>query len=169
MATVNVVLYCGAKPIFVDVGPITFNINPKKIGAAITDNTKAIIAVHLFGLCADIDEIKKAAPSIPIIEDTACAAGATYNSQPAGSLGIAAAFSFHPRKTITTGEGGMVTTNHVELAERVTIMRNHGASIAEEQRHHGPKPYILAEFNLLGHNYRMTDLQGRLASNNSKN
>jgi dTDP-4-amino-4,6-dideoxygalactose transaminase len=160
VATANVVLYCGAKPIFVDVDPITFNIDPKKIAAAITDKTKAIIAVHLFGLCANIDEIKNAAPGIPIIEDAACAAGATYKGESAGSLGIAAAFSFHPRKSITTGEGGMVTTNNSKLAERMSIMRNHGASISEEQRHQGPKPYILPEFNLLGYNYRMTDLQG---------
>jgi dTDP-4-amino-4,6-dideoxygalactose transaminase len=112
----------------------------------------------LFGLCANIDEIKNAAPGIPIIEDAACAAGATYKGQSAGSLGIAAAFSFHPRKSITTGEGGMVTTNHPELAERMHKMRNHGAGISEEQRHQGPKP--LPEFNLLGYNYRMTDLQG---------
>jgi dTDP-4-amino-4,6-dideoxygalactose transaminase len=75
-------------------------------------------------------------------------------------LGDAGAFSFHPRKSITTGEGGMVTTNDDALAEKANILRNHGASISEEQRHHGPSPYLLPEFNLLGFNYRMTDIQG---------
>ena len=79
-------------------------------------------------------------------------------------MGDAAAFSFHPRKSITTGEGGMVTTNDDELAEKMTQLRNHGATISEEQRHHGPRPYLLPDFNLLGYNYRMTDLQGAVGS-----
>jgi len=160
VATANVVLYCGATPVLVDVDPRTFNIDPKQIPARISKHTKAIIAVHLFGLCADIDAIQAAAPGIPIIEDAACAAGSAYKGRPAGSLGIAAAFSFHPRKSITTGEGGMVTTRDASLAERCNILRNHGASVSEEIRHHGPKPYLLPDFNLLGFNYRMTDLQG---------
>ncbi|MFP5501368.1 MAG: DegT/DnrJ/EryC1/StrS family aminotransferase, partial [Candidatus Sericytochromatia bacterium] len=85
---------------------------------------------------------------------------AAYHGRPAGTLGLAGAFSFHPRKSITTGEGGMVTTQDDALAETMTMLRNHGASISEEQRHHGPRPYLLPEFNLLGFNYRMTDLQG---------
>jgi dTDP-4-amino-4,6-dideoxygalactose transaminase len=97
---------------------------------------------------------------VPIIEDAACASGASYRGVPAGGLGSAAAFSFHPRKSITTGEGGMVTTNDAALAETADRLRNHGASISEEQRHKGPRPYLLPEFNLLGFNYRMTDLQG---------
>jgi len=97
---------------------------------------------------------------VPIIEDAACAAGASYKGANAGGLGLAAAFSFHPRKSITTGEGGMVTTNDDRLAQVADMLRNHGASISEEQRHKGPRPYLLAEFNLLGFNYRMTDLQG---------
>jgi perosamine synthetase len=107
-----------------------------------------------------MDAIAAAAPGIPIVEDAACAAGASYRGQPAGSIGAAAAFSFHPRKSITTGEGGMVTTNDDRLAERASRARNHGASISEEQRHHGPRPYILPDFDMLGFNYRMTDLQG---------
>jgi len=159
VATANVVLYCGAKPVFVDVDPITNNIDVKKVAARITSKTKAIIAVHLFGLCADIDALKKIAGNIPVVEDAACATGASYKGRSAGSLGIAAGFSFHPRKAVTTGEGGMVTTNDAKLAETVNCLRNHGASVSEEQRHHGPKPYILAEFNLLGFNYRLTDIQ----------
>jgi dTDP-4-amino-4,6-dideoxygalactose transaminase len=97
---------------------------------------------------------------VVIVEDAACAAGASYKGMTAGGLGVAAAFSFHPRKSITTGEGGMVTTNNAALAETIDKLRNHGASIPEEQRHHGPRPYLLPEFDMLGFNYRMTEFQG---------
>ena len=160
VATANVVVYCGATPVFVDVDRTTFNMDPRQVAAKVTKRTRAIIAVHLFGLCADVDAISRAAPGIPIIEDAACAAGAAYRGRHAGTLGLAAAFSFHPRKSITTGEGGMVTTNDPALAERVDSLRNHGASVSEEMRHRGPKPYLMADFALLGFNYRMTDLQG---------
>ena len=160
VATANVVLYCGATPVFVDVDRQSFNLDPALLAAKITPRTKAIVAVHLFGQCADMDAIAKAAPGIPIIEDAAGAAGAAYRGRHAGTLGVAAAFSFHPRKSITTGEGGMVTTADARLAVRVDSLRNHGADISEEQRHVAPKPYILADFNLVGFNYRMTDLQG---------
>lgn len=160
VATANVVLYCGAKPVFVDIDPFSFNIDPRQVASKVNKHTKAIIPVHLFGLCADIDTIAEAAPGIPLIEDAACASGSAYKGRSAGSLGLAGAFSFHPRKSVTTGEGGMVTTNDDDLAERVNMLRNHGASISEEQRHVGPRPYIMADFNLLGFNYRMTDLQG---------
>ena len=161
VATANVVLYCGATPVFVDVDRKTFNIDPSGIADKVTEKTRAVIAVHLFGLCADIEAIRAAIPDhVKIIEDAACAAGARYKDRHAGGLGDAAVFSFHPRKSITTGEGGMITTNDKALAERVHVLRNHGASVSEEQRHHGPRPYIMAEYNLLGYNYRMTDLQG---------
>ncbi|MCL6415797.1 DegT/DnrJ/EryC1/StrS family aminotransferase [Aestuariirhabdus sp. Z084] len=161
VATANVVLYCGATPVFVDVSPVTFNIDPEQVVAKVTDKTKVIIPVHLFGLCADMDVLRNVLPGhIKILEDAACAAGAQYKGQYAGGIGDAASFSFHPRKSITTGEGGMVTTNDDELFELMSQMRNHGATVSEEQRHHGPKPYILPDFNLLGFNYRMTDLQG---------
>ncbi|WP_341659387.1 DegT/DnrJ/EryC1/StrS family aminotransferase [Vibrio sp.] len=161
VATANVVLYCGAIPVFVDVSPVTFNMDPTQVAEKVTDKTKAIIPVHLFGLCANITAIKAAIPShVRVLEDAACAAGAQFEGKYAGGLGDAAAFSFHPRKSITTGEGGMVTTNDDKLFEVMSQMRNHGATISEEQRHHGPKPYILPDFNLLGFNYRMTDLQG---------
>ena len=163
VATANVVLYCGATPVFVDVCLKTFNIDPSKISKKITKRTKAIIAVHLFGLCADMGAIKAVIPDhVKIVEDAACAAGTSYQGKWAGNLGDAASFSFHPRKSITTGEGGMVTTQDTNLSERMNQMRNHGASVSEEQRHHGPKPYILPDFNLLGFNYRMTDLQGAI-------
>lgn len=160
VATANVVVYCGATPVFADVDPATFNIDPVSLAAKVTGRTRAIIAVHLFGRCADMDAIAAAAPGIPIIEDAACAAGAAYKGRAAGTLGLAASFSFHPRKSVTTGEGGMVTTADDALAETCNMLRNHGASVSEEQRHRGPRPYLLPEFNLLGFNYRMTDLQG---------
>lgn len=161
VATANVVLYCGATPVLADVDPLTFDIDPTDIAHRVTDRTRAVIVVHLFGLCADMDAIRKAVPGhIPIVEDCACAAGATYKGRPAGTLGAAGVFSFHPRKSITTGEGGMVTTNDSSLAETCDQLRNHGASVSEETRHRGPRPYLLPDFNLLGFNYRMTDLQG---------
>jgi perosamine synthetase len=168
VATANVVLYCGARPVFVDVDPHTFNLDVKKLAEKITKNTKAVIPVHLFGLCSDIDEIKNICGDIPIIEDAACAAGGSYKGRSAGSLGLAGAFSFHPRKSITTGEGGMITTDNDELAEKINMLRNHGASISEEQRHNGPRPYILPDFNLLGFNFRMTDIQGALGMSQLK-
>ena len=160
VATANVIMYCGATPVFVDIDPETYNIDASQIAEKVTSKTKAIIAVHLFGLCADMDAIKEAAPGIPIIEDAACASGAGYKGVSAGAIGDLGCFSFHPRKSITTGEGGMVTTNNAPLAEKINMLRNHGASISEEQRHNGAKPYILPDFEIMGFNYRMTDLQG---------
>ena len=163
VATANVVLYCGAKPVFVDVDRDTYNINVEDALSKVTDKTKAIIPVHLFGLCADVDALRAGLPShVKILEDAACAAGAIYRGAYAGGLGDAAAFSFHPRKSITTGEGGMLTTNDLVFAEKAEKLRNHGAEISEEQRHKGPQPYLLPDFDLLGFNYRMTDLQGAI-------
>lgn len=161
VATANVVLYCGATPVFADVDRTTYNIDIKDALSRVTDKTKAIIPVHLFGLCADMDALRDGLPNhVAILEDAACAAGALYKGRFAGGLGDAAAFSFHPRKSITTGEGGMFTTRNDDLAKRAEMLRNHGATVSEEQRHKGPRPYLLPDFNLLGFNYRMTDLQG---------
>lgn len=160
VSTANVVLYCGATVVFADVDDATFNMDPEDLKKRITPKTKAIIPVHLFGLCANMDAIKAIAGNIPLVEDGACAAGAAYKGTPAGALGTIGCFSFHPRKSVTTGEGGMITTNDDHLADVMSMLRNHGASISEEQRHHGPRPYILPDFNMLGYNYRMTDLQG---------
>ena len=164
VSTANAVMYCNAKPIFIDIDPLTFNLDITQLKSKITSSTKAIIAVHLFGLCANINKIKEIAPGIKIVEDAACAAGASLNGVPAGGLGDIGCFSFHPRKSVTTGEGGMLTTNDDALAELLNQLRNHGASISEEQRHLGSRPYILPEFDLVGYNYRMTDLQGALGS-----
>lgn len=163
VATANAVIYCGGTPVFADVDPVTFNIDPLDVARRVTPRTKAIVPVHLFGLCADIESLRAVLrPGIAVVEDAACAAGASLRGRSAGSLGELGVFSFHPRKSITTGEGGMVTTNDDALAERVRTMRNHGASISEEDRHRGPRPYLLPEFDVLGFNYRMTDLQGAI-------
>jgi perosamine synthetase len=159
VATANAVLYCGGVPVLVDVDPTTYNIDPADAKRRATPRTKAVIAVHLFGLCADIDALTEALPGVGILEDAACAAGAAYRGRPAGTLGIAAAFSFHPRKSITTGEGGMLTSRDDEIAKQAEILRSHGASVSEEMRHLGPRPYLLPDFEVLGYNYRMTDLQ----------
>jgi len=160
VSTANAVLYCGAKPVLIDIDIDTFNIDVDLIEGKITSRTKAIIPVHLFGLCANVPEIKKRFPFLKIVEDGACAAGAAIEDKPAGSLGDIGCFSFHPRKSVTTGEGGMLTTMENGLAEKLNCLRNHGASVSEEQRHKGPKPYILPSFEMIGYNYRMTDLQG---------
>lgn len=160
IATANAAVYCGATPVFADIDPATFNIDPADAARKITPRTKVIVAVHLFGLSADMDALRKIAGDIPLVEDAACGAGATYKGKSVGTLGVAAAFSFHPRKSITMGEGGMVTTNDDALAARIDKMRNHGAEVSEQQRLHGSAPYLLPEFNILGYNYRMTDLQG---------
>jgi perosamine synthetase len=162
VSTANAVKYCNATPVFVDIDINTFNIDIDKIAEKITDKTKAIIPVHLFGLCADIGAIKQKYPTLKIIEDGACAAGSALHGLPAGGLGDVGCFSFHPRKSVTTGEGGMLTTNDDEVATHLDRLRNHGASISEEQRHHGPKPYILSAFEMVGYNYRMTDIQGAI-------
>jgi perosamine synthetase len=153
-------LYCNATPVFIDVDTNTFNIDVKQIKDKITARTKAIIPVHLFGLCADIDYIKTNFPQLKIVEDGACAAGASLHGKMAGNLGDVGCFSFHPRKSVTCGEGGMLTTNDEDIAAHLDMLRNHGGSISEEQRHHGAKPYLLAAYDIVGYNYRMTDLQG---------
>ena len=163
IATANAVVYCGATPVFADVDPLTYNIDATDAAARMTENTRAIVPVHLFGLCADIDRLRAAlARDVRIVEDGACSAGAVYRGQFAGGLGDVAAFSFHPRKVITTGEGGMLTTNDAEIAEHADRRRNHGASVPEEVRHSGPQPYLLPDFDTLGFNYRMTDIQAAL-------
>ncbi len=153
IASANAVLYCGATPVFVDIDPKTFNIDTDRLAAAVTTKTKAIMPVHLFGLCADVDAVSVAAPGVTIVEDAACAAGASYRGRPAGSLGRVGAFSFHPRKIMTTGEGGMVTTDSKSVANHLRRLRNHGARASG-----GPMP----EFAELGFNYRMTGLQASI-------
>ena len=164
VATANVVVHCGATPVFVDVRPDTYNIDPAGVAGALSPRTKALIAVHLFGLAADMDALTALLPPhVVAIEDAACAIGGGYKGRPAGSLGHIGCFSLHPRKSITCGEGGVVTTNDDALAATVDMYRNHGASVAEEVRHRGAKPYELPDFTVFGFNYRMTDIQAAIA------
>ncbi len=163
VATANAVVYCGATPVFVDVDPRTFNLDLALLPEVLSPRTRAVVAVHLFGLCADTDAVRAVLPpGVALVEDAACAAGAALRGRSAGSLGDAGVFSFHPRKAITTGEGGMVTTSDDSLVVAMRSLRDHGASISDEARHTGGKPWLLPDFDVLGFNYRMTDLQAAL-------
>lgn len=163
ISTANAVEYCGAKTVFADVDPSTFNIDFDDVKRKITKKTRVIIPVHLFGLCCDIIKLKKNIPkNIKILEDAACASGSTFSNHFAGNIGDAATFSFHPRKIITTGEGGMLSTKSKRIYDEICKLRNMGASVSDAQRHFGPTPYILPEFNILGYNYRMTDIQAAI-------
>ena len=163
VATANAVEHAGATPVFCDIDVATFNIDVSQIESKITEKTKAIIPVHLFGLSADMNPIMKLAGEygLKIIEDAACSLAAMYEGRALGSIGDAGCFSFHPRKIITTGEGGMLITNNGNLAERLRALRTHGATISDLARHK-KSGFLLPEFNLLGYNYRMTDLQGAI-------
>ncbi len=123
-ATANVVALAGARPVLVDVDPVTMNIDAEDAARRVTPRTKAVLAVHLFGRPARLEEL----PELPVLEDAAGALGAEHRGRPCGSLGRLACFSFHPRKIVTTGEGGAVTTDDAELDERVRSLRHHGWS-----------------------------------------
>jgi dTDP-4-amino-4,6-dideoxygalactose transaminase len=164
IATPNVVEYMGATPVFCDIDLATFNLDPRAMEACVTSRTVGILPVHLFGLCAPMDEVLAVARrhNLWVVEDAACGFGARYRGRHAGTFGDAGAFSFHPRKAITTGEGGMLTTGVTAIAERAKALRDHGASRTDLARHTGAGGFLLAEYNLLGFNYRMTDFQGAL-------
>ena len=161
IATANAVVYCGATPVLVDVDGATYNIDPDAAAAAITVRTRAILAVHQLGLPADLERLQTLAAThgLTLIEDAACAAGAQYHGvrigRPHGAL---ACFSFHPRKSITTGEGGMITTSDPALAARVRLLRQHGMSLSDLDRHRGATIQF-ESYPEIGFNYRMTDLQ----------
>lgn len=163
IASANAVEYVGARPVFVDVDLDTFNMSVEGIERAITPRTRAIMPVHLFGLAADMDPILAIARSrgIFVVEDAACGVGSRYRGQAAGTLGDAGCFSFHPRKVITTGEGGMVVARDAEVARRTAVLRSHGATVSDLERHQG-KGFTLPCYDLLGFNYRMTDLQAAI-------
>lgn len=146
-ATANSILYVGAKPVFVDIDPKTYNINPEKIEEAINDKTKAIMPVHLYGQPADMGPICKIAENhdLKVIEDAAQAHGAIYNGKKVGSIGDMACFSFYPTKNITTSEGGIITTNDDVFDKDARALRAHG----ESERY---------EHVILGYNFRMTDI-----------
>jgi len=164
VSTANVVEYMGARPIFCDIDLRTFNIDASQIEALITERTVGIIPVHLFGLCADIQTVLETARKhkLWIVEDAACAFGSWYRGRHAGTFGEMGCFSFHPRKSITTGEGGMITTGHGKLGEFARCLRDHGASRSDLSRHEGKAAFLLAEYNHLGYNYRLTDIQASL-------
>lgn len=166
ISTANVVEHLGGKVVFCDIDPETFNIDVSQVEEKITSKTKAILPVHLFGLSADMNPINEIAKrhNLWVVEDAACGFGATYFGQHVGTLGTTGCFSFHPRKALTTGEGGMVTTSDSKLADRVRCLRDHGATMSDLQRHLGAKPYLLADHPEAGYNQRMTDIQGALGS-----
>ncbi len=164
VATANVVEYMGARPVFCDVDLATYNIDVRQIESLVTPRTVGVIPVHLFGLCADMGAVLDVARArgLWVVEDAACAFGAWYGGRHAGTLGDAGCFSFHPRKSITTGEGGMVTTGSESLDALSRSLRDHGASRSDLARHTGESAFLLSEYPHLGYNYRMTDIQGAL-------
>jgi perosamine synthetase len=166
IATANVVEHLGGKVVFCDIDLNTFNIDTGQLVKKVTRKTKAIIPVHLFGLAAEMNEINKIASQygLWVVEDAACGFGSRYHGCHVGTLGNAGCFSFHPRKAITTGEGGMITTSDATLAERLRRLRDHGAAISDLQRHLGARPYLLADHPDAGYNQRMTDLQAALGA-----
>ena len=161
ITSANAAEYVGAKTVFVDVDPATFNVDPKALEAAVTTRTKAIMAVHLFGLAAPMTEIIALAKkhSLAVIEDAACAIGTTYHGVPVGGLGDIGCFSFHPRKVVTTGEGGAVTTNSADVAARVRSLRNHGATGSPDPAIEPHGPWTMGLFDMLGYNLRLSDIQ----------
>ena len=153
--------YVSARPVFVDVARDTYNIDPARIEAAITPRTRAIVAVHLFGLAAPMAEILDVAQrhGLAVIEDAACAIGTTYQGRAVGTLGDIGCFSFHPRKIVTTGEGGMAATDREDLADRLRSLRNHGATGLPPASLEPHGPWTMATFDRLGFNLRFSDIQ----------
>ena len=160
IATANAVLHAGATPVFVDIDPRTYNLDQEAVAAAITPQTRAIIPVDQIGLAADLDPLLQLAArlGLQLIEDAAPALGASYRGRRIGSISPITCFSFHPRKSITTGEGGMITTDDPDLAAQLRVLRAHGASVSDLTRHTAGS-VILEEYDTLGFNYRMTDIQ----------
>jgi perosamine synthetase len=163
IATANSVWQCGATPVFADVDPRTFNLDPVAAERAITGRTKAIMPVHQLGLPADMDRFLElsARYGVALVEDAACAIGASYRGRPIGSLGPLACFSLHPRKVITTGEGGMITLQDAAVAARLRQLRQHAMDVSDLARH-GARDVIIESYPERGWNYRMTDMQAAL-------
>ncbi len=170
IATANSIRYCGALPVFVDIDPETFNMDPALIEPAITERTKAILCVHQIGMPCDMASIMTIAErhGLPVIEDAACAIGSEIRiddrweriGKPHGDI---ACFSFHPRKVITTGEGGMLTTNNAEWDSRFRLLRQHCMSVPDTKRHASAE-VIFEGYPEVGFNYRMTDLQAAVGA-----
>ena len=157
------ILAVGARPVFADVDPATLNVDPAAVERAVTDRTRAIVPVHFAGQPVDLDPLRALAArhGVALIEDAAHALGATYRGRPVGGGSTAAVFSFHPIKAITTGEGGMVTTDDADFAERLRLLRFHGITRDAWKRYgnHGSPDY---EIVALGYKYNLTDLQAAL-------
>lgn len=165
IATANAITYLGATPVFVDIDPKTGNIDPALVRAAIGEKTKAILLVHQVGMPCDLAAFLALSEEfgLPLIEDAACAAGSQVKldqnwEQIGKPHGLVACFSFHPRKIITTGDGGMLTTNDDELAEKFRLWRHHGMSVSDKIRH-GSAKVVFEEYVEVAYNYRMTDIQ----------
>jgi dTDP-4-amino-4,6-dideoxygalactose transaminase len=160
IATANSIMYVGAKPIFAEVHPETYNMDVADAESRITPKTKAILLVHQIGMPADIDAFRALCDKhgLALIEDAACAAGSSYKGKKIGSHSDLVCFSFHPRKVISTGDGGMVTTNNAAYAERMKLLRQHGMSVNAGVRH-GATKIIFEDHLEVAYNYRMTDIQ----------
>jgi perosamine synthetase len=160
IATANSIKYTGATPVFAEVDPVTYNLDPKDAEKKITPRTKAILVVHQIGLPADIDAFTAIGKKhgLQIIEDAACAAGSSYKGKKIGSHSDLVCFSLHPRKVITTGDGGFVTTSREDFAQRMRLLRQHGMSVNDRVRHEANK-VIFEDHVEVGYNYRMTDIQ----------
>lgn len=163
IATANSVWQCGATPVFADIDPKTYNLDADAVRAVLTPATKAVMPVHQVGLPADLDAFFALADEhdLLVVEDAACAIGATYKGRPIGSMGSLACFSLHPRKVITTGEGGMITLNDPELAARLRQLRQHAMNLSDLARH-GSQDVVFEEYPERGFNVRMTDMQAAL-------
>lgn len=163
IATANAAEYVGAKPVFCDIDPDTFNIDDKQIEKKITSRTRAIIPVHLFGLACDMRPILKIAAkyNLTVIEDAACAVGSAIGGKMVGGFGKFGCFSFHPRKVIVTGEGGMITFNDPKFKKPLIALRSHGANFSDLEAH-TCGIVKMAAFDILGYNYRMTDMQAAI-------
>ena len=165
IATANPILYCGARPVFVDIDPETLNMDPRLVPAAITGRTKAILAVDQVGRPADMAALAAVAcgRGLQLIEDAACATGSVYRGRPVGdnTYSPLVCFSFHPRKVISTGDGGMITTPDAGLAQRLRLLRQQGMSVNDLQRHQS-KTVVSESYPIIGYNYRLTDVQAAL-------
>jgi len=159
IASVNPIVHVGATPVFADVDPRSFNLDPDSFEAALTPRTRAVMLVHQLGLPADLDEIERRADAhgIAIVEDSACALGSAYKGRPIGSSRNLGCFSFHPRKVIVTGEGGMMTTRDAQLAARLRRLRHQGMSISDVERHRADR-VITETYPEIGFNFRLSDL-----------
>ncbi|PRB09177.1 glutamine--scyllo-inositol aminotransferase [Microbacterium sp. MYb64] len=160
IATSNAVRYVGANPVFADVDPLTGNLTGATVRAALTPATRAVIGVDQGGVPLDLDDVRAVADplEIVVIEDAACGAGSTYKGRPVGAGAEIAAWSFHPRKLLTTGEGGMLTTVREDWARRARQLREHAMSVSAADRHRSTLPPA-EEYTEVGFNFRMTDLQ----------